>query len=72
MNFEPEDLYEALWQIGSRESDEPIRQEILARLAELHIIEIQPDGEPTLTKYGQRCFIGMESGDWETPEFEQP
>jgi hypothetical protein len=38
--IESEDLYEALWRIGSEESDEPIRRDILDRLAELKIIEI--------------------------------
>ena len=71
MKIESEVLYGVLWQIGSEESDEPIDRAILDRLAKLHIIEIQPDGKPTLTKYGERCYVGMESGDWETPEFEE-
>ncbi|HEV2968669.1 MAG TPA: hypothetical protein VGY55_01695 [Pirellulales bacterium] len=66
-----EDLYGALHQIGMDERDEPIRREILDRLAEWKIVEIQPDGRPTLTKYGQRCFTGLESGDWGTPEFDE-
>jgi hypothetical protein len=70
MRLESEDLYEALWQIGSGESDELIRPEILDRLAELKIIEILPDGKPTLTKFGARYYVRMESGDCDLPEFE--
>jgi hypothetical protein len=65
-----EDLYGALHQIGMDDDSEPISQGILDRLAEWKIIEIQPDGKPTLTKYGDLCFSGMESGDWGTPEFD--
>jgi hypothetical protein len=65
-----EDFYGALYQIGMEETDKPIDKAILDRLAEWKIVEIQPDGKPTLTKYGDHCFTGMESGDWETPEFE--
>ena len=64
-----EDFYGALHQIDMDDDSEPISQEVLDRLAEWKIIEIQPDEKPTLTKYGHRCFTGLESGDWGTPEF---
>jgi hypothetical protein len=64
-----EQLYGALWQIGSDESDEPIRREILARLTELKIIKVQPNGRPELTTLGWQLFTEMESGN-APPEFE--
>jgi hypothetical protein len=63
-----EDVYDALYRIASEES-EPINQAILDRLVEPKIDEIQPDGKPTFTRIGERCYVGMESGDWGTPEF---
>jgi hypothetical protein len=66
-----EDLYGALWLIGSEERDEPIRRETLARLAELKIIHVQPSGKPELTTLGWQLYGEMESGD-APPEFEQP
>jgi hypothetical protein len=69
MKLESEDLYGALWLIGMEDTDEPIDQTILDRLAEWKTIEIQ-DGKPTLTKYGERCFSGMDARGWDIPEFE--
>jgi hypothetical protein len=65
-----EDYYGVLYQIGMEDDAEPISRETLDRLVEWKIVEIQPDGRPTLTKYGERCFTGLESGDWGTPEFD--
>jgi hypothetical protein len=66
-----EELYGALWEIGSDESDEPIRRDILDRLTELKIIEVQPNGRPELTTLGWQLYREMEAGD-APPEFEQP
>jgi hypothetical protein len=66
-----EDLYGAMWQIGSEKSDEPIRRDILDRLAELTIIEVQPHGGPELTTSGCEPYREIESGD-APPEFEPP
>jgi len=71
MKLEPENLYSAIWQIGAECEGEPLpRRDLLDRLAELKIIEIQPNGKPTFTKYGERCYVGMESGDGGLPELE--
>jgi hypothetical protein len=73
MRIESEELYGALWQIGAEFEGEPLpRREILDRLAELKIVEVQPDGRPTLTEYGERCYAVMESGEGDIPEFEEP
>jgi hypothetical protein len=67
MKTESEDLYGALWQIGSEEDDEPIHRETLDRLAELRIVEIH-GGKAALTESGWRLYTAMESGEAE-PEF---
>jgi hypothetical protein len=70
MKLDPENLYSALWQIGAGCEGEPLpRRDLLNRLAELKIIDFQPNGKPTLTKYGERCYSGIESGDRGVPEF---
>jgi hypothetical protein len=69
--FISEDLHVALWQIGLEESDKPIRQEILDRLAELKIIEIQPGCKIELTTLGWELFTEIEAGP-SPPEFEEP
>ncbi len=66
-----ENLYGAVYAIGMEDFSEPISQDILDRLTKWTIIEIQPDGRPTPTKYGERCFSALESGDWGTPEFDE-
>ena len=72
MRIESDELYGALWQIGERFEGEPLpRQEIINRLAELKMIEIQPDGKLALTKYGQWCYVTIESGKSDVSEFEE-
>jgi hypothetical protein len=70
MKLEPEDLCSALWRIGAECEGEPLpRRDLLDRLAELEIVEIQ-DGKPTLTKFGERCYVVLESGEGGVPAFE--
>ena len=72
MRIESDELYSALWQIGAEFKGEPLpRQEILNRLAELKMIEIQPDGKPALTKYGEWCYVTIESGEGDVSDFEE-
>jgi hypothetical protein len=73
MRIESDELYGALWQIGAEFEGEPLpRQEIIDRLAELKMVEIQPEGKPALTKYGERCYVIIESGEGDVPELEEP
>jgi hypothetical protein len=65
-----EDLYDCLQRIGQ---NDPVYGEIepeaLQKLIEFRIAELGLDGTPRLTAYGERCYVGLESGDWGTPEF---
>ena len=72
MRIESDELYGALWQIGSEFEGEPLpRQEIINRLADLKMIEIQSDGKPALTKYGEWRYVIIESGKGDVSEFEE-
>ena len=72
MRIESHELCGALWQIGSEFEGEPLpRQEIIDRLAELKMIEIQSDGKPALTKYGEWRYVTIESGKGDVSEFEE-
>ena len=66
-----EDLYGALWQIGEDSEGEQPRPEVITRLTELEIIEVQPNGRPELTTRGWQLYRDVESGS-APPEFEQP
>ncbi|HEV2971039.1 MAG TPA: hypothetical protein VGY55_13785 [Pirellulales bacterium] len=66
--MEPEELYGALRQMGAGEIHEPIRPDILTRLAELKVFQVE-HGKSTLTKLGERRYVATESGD-APPDFE--
>jgi hypothetical protein len=65
-----EDLYGALWQIGEDSDGEPPRPEVITRLTELKIVEVQPTGRPELTTLGWQLYRELEADD-APPEFEQ-
>ena len=70
MNFSSEELYSALWQTGAASEGESPHPEIIARLAELKMVEVQPGGKPELTTLGWQLYSQMQLGDT-PPEFEQ-
>jgi hypothetical protein len=69
MPLRSEDLWGALYGIGIDDFIEA-RPEAIARLVELKIAELDDNGKPCLTPYGEKCFVVMESGDGEVPELE--
>ena len=69
MAITPEDLCGAVQDIGLEQFDGPIRHGVVKALTDLHAIEIQPDGQPTLTTFGWQIYTIIESGDGDVPEF---
>ena len=69
MQFSTEDLYGALYRIGSEDGTaDKIAPTVVAKLIELKIVKLGAAGLPQLTSYGEKCFAVMESGDGEIPE----
>jgi hypothetical protein len=64
-----EQLANAVYVIGDEEPlEREIPQEVLDKLAELGMVNLEVDSAPTLTEYGQRTYTAMEAGD-DVPEF---
>src|SRR5688572_13122217 len=65
---EPEQLWAALYDLGTETKGDP---DAVMRLIELGIATVGMDG-PELTAHGQKCFRIMESGEGQIPELGYP
>jgi hypothetical protein len=65
-----EQLAGALYTIGNEEPLETeIPQDVLDKLAELGMVNLEVDSAPSLTEHGERTYIAIEAGD-DIPEFD--
>ena len=64
-----QDLYDGLHRLGF-DDGEYVPAKIIAELVALEIAELDDDGRPRMTPYGEKCFLVMEAGDGRVAEFE--
>jgi hypothetical protein len=69
MQYTPEQLFGALYEVGTEDGDE-VPADIIDRLIAFKMVERGEDGKPMLTHYGYRCFVVIESGDGIITEFQ--
>jgi hypothetical protein len=62
-----DELWVALYRLGTDDTVADVPGDAIAQLVEFKIAEVI-DGKPQLTKYGEKCFVVMESGDGVVPE----
>jgi Mn-dependent DtxR family transcriptional regulator len=65
-----EQLADAIYRISDEEPLETeIPQDVLDKLAELGMVNLEVDSAPTLTEHGERTYVAIEAGD-DIPEFD--
>jgi len=67
-NLTPDDLWNAVYELGPEGDIASIRPEVAVKLIEFNIAEHGANGLQ-LTPYGQKAFVVLESGDGNVPEF---
>jgi hypothetical protein len=69
MQYTPEQLFGALYEVGTEDGDE-VPADTIDQLVAFKMVERGDDGTPLLTPYGYRCFVVIESGDGIITEFQ--
>lgn len=71
MDITSEQLYDALYRVGSEDGTAAaIRPEVLQQLIAFRMVSVDGDGMAHLTPHGDKCYTAMESGDGRVTQFE--